>query len=457
MLYNQPYGKPAEVVWGDTPYINGDPSTGQAGSIPPAASIEYPQREIVNLIKDAALVVPGNSDLHQLAKSIQSTLLYSDDDAGTANAYQVTQTPAPTAYFKYMTVVAKIANSNTGASVLNVNALGPKPIRHPADNSELAAGELKQNAIACFVFDGTIFHLVWTSGGVSSSGGSGGTIYLQKPTVFYVNGTTGDDTAYDGTSATVVAGTIHGPFKTLQKPSNVINNYNLNGFNVTVNVADGAYNYWVLPSPSGAGSVSWIGNHANPAAVSVSTLNRTACSGSQTGQQIIDGFKLSSPQGGNWTVYNDPLCCFYLSGNQSTVSFSSMEFGGSPGAMVSVGRSAWCQFSSAPAAYVISGSSPGDPEWIGAMFYTFNGGNIGFPTQNPTTITISVPITIQYGFVVSSISGCTQVFANFVNPGNVTGPKYQASQNGVINSSGSGVNYYPGTVAGTLSSGGQYA
>ena len=45
MLYNQPYGKPPEVTWGDTPYINGNPSTGTPGSIPPAASIEYPHNE----------------------------------------------------------------------------------------------------------------------------------------------------------------------------------------------------------------------------------------------------------------------------------------------------------------------------------------------------------------------------------------------------------------------------
>ncbi|MHC2583656.1 hypothetical protein ACVI1J_004127 [Bradyrhizobium diazoefficiens] len=148
MKYNQPYG----VSDPKAPYINGNPATGQQGSIPPAASIEYPQREIVNLIADANLAVPDNGDLHQLAKAVQSQLLISDDDAGTSNAYQVTMTPAPTAYFKYMTVICKIGNTNTGASVLNVNALGPKPIRHPADNSELSAGELKQGELAPVVW-----------------------------------------------------------------------------------------------------------------------------------------------------------------------------------------------------------------------------------------------------------------------------------------------------------------
>ena len=86
MQYNQPYG----VSDPNAPYINGNPSTGTAGSIPPAASIEFPQREIINLITDAGLVAPSNNDLHQLARSVQSHLLVSDDDVGTVNQLQVT-------------------------------------------------------------------------------------------------------------------------------------------------------------------------------------------------------------------------------------------------------------------------------------------------------------------------------------------------------------------------------
>src|ERR1700748_662328 len=82
MLYNQPYGKPVEVNPGDQPYINGDPTTGTMGSIPPAASIEYPQREIIEVINQAnlrgysdftgtACAAPSNGDLTQLRKGIE--------------------------------------------------------------------------------------------------------------------------------------------------------------------------------------------------------------------------------------------------------------------------------------------------------------------------------------------------------------------------------------------------
>lgn len=50
MRYNAPYGQvDLEAV-----YVNGNPATGTEGSIPPALSIELPQREIVAVIKYAA-------------------------------------------------------------------------------------------------------------------------------------------------------------------------------------------------------------------------------------------------------------------------------------------------------------------------------------------------------------------------------------------------------------------
>ena len=61
MKYKQPYG----VSDPNAAYINGNPSTGTMGSIPPAASIENPQREIVNFINDSGLT-PTDADLHQL-------------------------------------------------------------------------------------------------------------------------------------------------------------------------------------------------------------------------------------------------------------------------------------------------------------------------------------------------------------------------------------------------------
>lgn len=81
MKYNQPYGVADEVSLFDHPYVNGDPSIGRQGSIPPAESIEYDQREIVKVIQwasdnkyvdmnGAPCVAPTNSLLDQLLKAL---------------------------------------------------------------------------------------------------------------------------------------------------------------------------------------------------------------------------------------------------------------------------------------------------------------------------------------------------------------------------------------------------
>lgn len=73
--------------------------------------------------------------------------------------------------------------------------------------------------------------------------------------------------------------------------------------------------------------------------------------------------------------------------------------------------------------------------------------------------TISSAITVSNW--VFSINGSVWVpnssfTPTFVNPGNVTGSKYKAQLNGVIDTQGAGVNYFPGNTAGSTSSGGQY-
>ena len=51
MKYNQPFG----ISDPNAAYINGNPTTGTMGSIPPAASVEFDQREIVALIAATGL------------------------------------------------------------------------------------------------------------------------------------------------------------------------------------------------------------------------------------------------------------------------------------------------------------------------------------------------------------------------------------------------------------------
>ena len=63
MRYQPPYG----VSDRTRPYINGDPSHGRQGSIPPAAAFEQPQRELVGLIAKSGFT-PSDTNLLQLAR-----------------------------------------------------------------------------------------------------------------------------------------------------------------------------------------------------------------------------------------------------------------------------------------------------------------------------------------------------------------------------------------------------
>jgi hypothetical protein len=65
MKYTQPFG----VTDPNASYINGNPATGTAGSIPPGAAIEAPQREIVNCIVQAGLA-PDPANTTQLWQAI---------------------------------------------------------------------------------------------------------------------------------------------------------------------------------------------------------------------------------------------------------------------------------------------------------------------------------------------------------------------------------------------------
>ena len=77
---------------------------------------------------------------------------------GSANAYAVTLDPAPTGYVDGMAVAVKINVDNTGASTLNVNGLGAKPIKKPNGN-DVAAGNLKAGSIYTFRYNGANFIL----------------------------------------------------------------------------------------------------------------------------------------------------------------------------------------------------------------------------------------------------------------------------------------------------------
>jgi hypothetical protein len=81
------------------------------------------------------------------------------NDTGVANSYVITLASAPSAYIIGMTIVFNPVNSNTGASVINVNTLGSVAIVGPG-GAALFGGEISAGSIVTAVFNGTSFVIV---------------------------------------------------------------------------------------------------------------------------------------------------------------------------------------------------------------------------------------------------------------------------------------------------------
>ena len=435
MKYEQPYG----VSDPNAAYINGNPSTGTMGSIPPAASIENPQREIVNTIADTGLIVPSDADLHQLAKAIQSGQLNFKHDTGVANSYAANMVPSPGPYFEGLSVIMKVGAANTGASVLNLNALGNAPIAR-SDGSPLLGGEMIPGSYVNLLYDGAKFRMVWAQSVGSGAGPatSGEPVYMTAPRDFYVNATTGDDT-YDGTSATHVSG-VKGPFKTLQRAAYEYPKYNLNGFSITFHVADGTYAQLSCGPGNGAGAINWIGNAVNPGNVFVSPVYGSAIVVSLPGPGMsFTGFACQSNTGdgrdpgfGVWSVQG------------ANVFLNSMYFY----------RQVEGAMACSEAVMVLNGPFG----VVGAMPYVIgaDGGRIGLNAVAPPSLTMYGPVPVSYGFeIVGNVGRIVGPWGAITNFASVTGPKYSASGNGIINTWGFGAGSIPGTLAGAVGSGGQ--
>lgn len=89
---------------------------------------------------------------------------------GVANTYVATLNPAPTSYMDGLGIVAKINVASTGASTINANGLGAKPILDSFGNS-ITAGGLKANTPYTLRYESTSQSFI-----VQGKGGGGNSV-----------------------------------------------------------------------------------------------------------------------------------------------------------------------------------------------------------------------------------------------------------------------------------------
>jgi hypothetical protein len=441
MKYNQPFDQPSNP---NAPYIDGNPSAGIQGSIVPAASIEYDQREIVNAISAAGLA-PSNADLTQLLQTIKLAQICNvfnfSTNQGNASQWSASVPTLPIMPPPIGTALWFKAgfDSVKGGTVFSVNGSAFKPVTH-LDGSAIDLGDIVANAWVLLFFDGTN----WQVPGPGVVSRSGTLPLLQKYTHWYVNASTGNDTNYDGTSPTVVSSSI-GPFQTLQRASDEVIKYNMNGYAQFVHVADGTYAGVVVHPTNGVGWCYWQGNPTNPQNVTVNRNGPGGCAIQQTGGfHDYDGFRMT-------TLAGDLDGIHVGGGNAAT---HNMHFGPCGRFHFSVGPSGANLMVHTGTVHIESGANcSGHIEAESAGFLTFP---VPMGSSYWPVLVIDGPVNCT-PFAYAIDLGMVQMhYQSITGKANVTGGMYSANQNSIIDSFQGGPNYFPGTGAGGTTYGGQY-
>lgn len=393
--------------------------SGQAGKIAEYtvagwAVISPPNGHGVSLPDGRVFEKTGGAYVEKLALDVQSGRWIYAEAGGSANALTAVLMPIPSTLTAGMGVRLKIGSLNTGPVTLNVNGTGAKPVVNRFGGA-LVGSELV--GVVDFIFDGVQF---WS--GVTQPA-------LSADRSYYVNSVTGNDSNNGLTAGTAYA--------TIQKAINVASALNLNGYTATINVADGSYASFTTTRAASGGEIVIKGNNAAPQNVIIGpTMGKTGIAIIHAGYSVA-GF---SPRGANGEHNISVL------GTSCTIG--TMHHAGTPGgAHIACGAGGAIYLTGDH--YIAGGASV-------AHLYAADGGVIRSGNTLPTmTFTAQ---SLGFGaFVVATNGNINARYSNFSEPGNATGPRYNATLNGVINTNGGGANYYPGSVAGTIATGGIYA
>lgn len=230
------------------------------------------------------------------------------------------------------------------------------------------------------------------------------------------------------------ANTSGGAFLTIQKALTVAAALDCVTFNVTIQVDDGTHTEAVvLPQMLGSGTFTLQGNVGTPANSIISATSAGAITGTDAGSWSVNGFRLQT------TTSGSGLLAF----GRTSIKFQAIDFGtvAGPHHMNAEGGGRII----ASGGWSISGNS---------TFSHMASSNGGYIEAYSKTITLSGTRAFSiFAFATNaSINSGSLTFS-----GSATGTRYQATLNGVILTNGGGGSYFPGSLAGSVATGGQYA
>lgn len=414
MKYQAPFGS----LDPNASYVDSNVPGAVRGSAVPARAIEDPQREIQDVIAKAGLT-PTEAAL-QLTAAIQSSNLIFKQATGTANALVLTLDNAPANYAQLRMVIVNAISANTRAAVtINVNGLGVRSIVRRG-GAALRRGDIQPGPIL-LIDNGSQYELF-------GAGGAARTLLQSNLTLYVATTGSNSNDGLDPASA----------FQTIQRAwSEILNNYDLNGFVATVQIAAGTYTTPVsatgspLGANAGSGSVIFLGDIANPANVLVATTGASAFLAQGGAQFTIRGIKVQTAGANNNCILSNP---------GGLVTLDGVEFGGCGASHMN----ALGGYISVVSNYTIAGSAVNHAR--AAAF--------GLVSINSRTVTLTGTPSFSGAFASCQQARVEQIGNTY--SGSATGVRYAVSENGVVTTNGGGATALPGGTAGTVATGGQY-
>lgn len=261
-------------------------------------------------------------------------------------------------------------------------------------------------------------------------------VRLTQNTNFYVNASTGSD-SNNGTTSTSAWATITKALTVLQQ------NYDLAGYTATVNVAAGSYGQGVV---TGAFVGAIASNSVQVVATGSATVTNPsggapACIYATGGAQ----FAISGP----FTLVNNNsgASCAQASGSGSILNL---------GTGLTVGFSAGSHFlaNAGGVLNINANYAVASNGGAGSHYNVANAGILSIASGITVTIGTGVGVTLAF----AAANGLSQITTSGVTYGGnaVTGTRYVSNTNSIISTNGGGANYFPGSTAGSTSTGGQY-
>jgi hypothetical protein len=238
-------------------------------------------------------------------------------------------------------------------------------------------------------------------------------------------------------SNTGLANTAGGAFATLQKAYDTICKLDLGGFIATIQLGSGTYTSGLnaVVSPLG-GNVAIVGNTGSPGSVIVSTSGASAIIANTPVNLSVSGFKVTTATAGQGLEA-------LVAGANISID-GPMEFGACASSHLRAARNGNVVINSG---YSITGAAA-------AHYQAAQAGSISGSNR---TVTLSGSLSFSNAFASADTTGFINLFSFSFSGGTITGSRYSISLNAAINTFGGGANYFPGSVAGSAATGGQYA